>query len=74
MNHGNAVREFTWDDAIEFVDSLEFDNERFNELVAVVQQRGNPEHRPLETRDNNTLHAEPRAAWLLEAMIFAAAR
>jgi len=40
MNHGNAVREFTWDDAIEFVDSLEFDNERFNELVAVVQRRG----------------------------------
>ena len=27
-----------------------------------------------ETRDNNTLHTEPRAARLLETMIFAAAR
>ena len=27
-----------------------------------------------ETRDNNTLHKEPRAARLLETMMFAAAR
>ena len=27
-----------------------------------------------EARDNNTLHTEPRAARLLETMIFAAAR
>ena len=27
-----------------------------------------------ETRDNNTLHTEPRAARLLETMMFAAAR
>ena len=28
----------------------------------------------LESRDNNTLHTEPRAARLLETMTFAAAR
>ena len=40
MNDGNSVRDFTWDDAIEFVHSLKFDNDRFHELVSAVQQRG----------------------------------
>ena len=34
---------------------------------------GDMDTRP-KTRDNNTLHTEPRAARLLETMIFAAAR
>ena len=40
VNNRTAVHKFTWDEAIEFVSKLEFDNERFTQLVEVVANRG----------------------------------
>jgi len=36
----NMVHQFSWDEAIDFVSALDFDSERFRELVAIVLNRG----------------------------------
>jgi len=35
-----VVYGFTWEESIEFVRDLEYDNDRFRELVVAVNQRG----------------------------------
>ena len=40
VNDRNVVHELSWDEAIDFVDQLEYDNQRFRELLEVVGRRG----------------------------------
>lgn len=40
VNDGNMIRNFTWEEAQQFVSPLSFGNSRFDELVAVCQNQG----------------------------------
>jgi hypothetical protein len=40
VNHHRVLRDFTWDEAAEFLKPLSYDNHRFHELVEVVALRG----------------------------------
>ena len=42
VNDGNIVHQFTWDEALQFVSGLHFEDSRFAELVEVVSNRGTP--------------------------------
>lgn len=44
VNDGNPVREFSWDEAVNFVSDLAFDHPRFAELVEVVSNHGKIEN------------------------------
>ena len=40
VNDGSPLHEFSWDEALEFVTPLEFDNPRFRQLVTAVRNKG----------------------------------